>query len=402
MNNNHMPITATTDKPYLRPAKEAPMSKLPHLFFLIRSLGHGGSERQLIELVKALDTTSFRITVATFYDGGLLRSEMEALPGVSVLSFGKRSRWDVLSLLWRVFRTVRQERPDILWAYIGIAYELVALLGLVLRVRVVWGLGMSETDQSREGWATVASFRLCAWMSRLTDLMIANSYSGMCHYAKEGYASERLAVVSNGIDTDRFQPNQVARVRIRASWSVSESELLIGMVGRLDPQKDHPTFLRAAAILASQNPTIRFVCVGDGPSVYRQRLMQLAHELGLADRLIWIRSSNDMPDIYNAFDLATLPSAYGEGFANVVGEAMSCGIPVVATDVGDSAFVVDNPEQIVPRNDPVALAAAWERYFKMSSEEKVTISRKGRERIVSEFGIAQLRDRTIALIQGIR
>jgi glycosyltransferase involved in cell wall biosynthesis len=224
----------------------------------------------------------------------------------------------------------------------------------------------------------------------------------MEHYIKEGYVKGRLAVVSNGIDTDRFRPDEAARMRVRSSWNVSDRELLIGMVGRLDPQKDHPTFLKAAAIIASRNSAVRFACVGDGPTQYREHLIRFAQELGLGERLIWVRSSNEMPDVYNAFDIATLPSAYGEGFANVVGEAMSCGIPVIASDVGDSAFVIANPDQVVPRGNPSALASAWERLLGKSFDERRCISQKCRERIVSEFGIAQLRDRTVALVEGMQ
>ena len=91
------------------------------LFFLIRSLGHGGAERQLTELVKGLDTSRFQVTVATFYDGGALRSEIEGLAGVRVISLGKKGRWDLLPFVRRLARVVRETRPDVLHGYMGTA-----------------------------------------------------------------------------------------------------------------------------------------------------------------------------------------------------------------------------------------------------------------------------------------
>ena len=100
-----------------------------HLFFLIRALDHGGAERQLIELVKDLDKSRFEITVATFYDGGGLRPEMEKIAGVRVVSLGKKGRWDLLPFVWRLSRLVRRLRPDVLHGYMGIANELCSLMG---------------------------------------------------------------------------------------------------------------------------------------------------------------------------------------------------------------------------------------------------------------------------------
>ena len=128
---------------------------------------------------------------------------------------------------------------------------------------------------------------------------------------------------------------------MRLEWGIAECEKLIGQVGRLDPMKDHSTFLKAAALLAHERKDVRFVCVGEGPTGYRDELYSLAKTLGLASRLIWAGSRRDMPAVYNAFDVAVSSSRWGEGLPNVIAEAMACGVPCVVTDVGDSAFVVD-------------------------------------------------------------
>lgn len=372
------------------------------LFFLIRSLGHGGAERQLIELVKRLDSTRFEITVATFYDGGALRPELERVSGIRVISLQKKSRWDVVSFLVRLHRAVRGAAPDLIHGYLGIANELALIFGRLAGARVVWGLRMSQMDYSRHDWATGVSDRIGAGLSRFTDLMIANSHAGRNDYAAAGYRADRITVVSNGIDTARFRPDADARRRVRAEWKVRDGELLVGMVGRINPQKDHANFLRAAAKLAAGRPGVRFACVGDGPAELRDSLDQLARDSGLDGRVLWIRGSNDMTGVNNAFDLATLASAYGEGFPNVIGEAMSCGVPVVATDVGDSALIVGNPGQIVPPRNADALAMAWQRVIELPAAERAALGTAHRTRILNTFSMEHLTAKTVELLEALR
>ena len=148
-----------------------------------------------------------------------------------------------------------------------------------------------------------------------------------------------MAVIPNGIDTSRFREMPGSGARLRALWGVRDDQILIGLVGRLDYMKDHPTFLRAAAKLTHHNDSVRFVCVGGGPISYAAQLKDLSSELGLHDRIVWAGDQDDMPSVYSALDLL-VSSSSGEGFSNVIGEAMACGVPCVVTDVGDSALIV--------------------------------------------------------------
>src|SRR5438128_1272138 len=116
------------------------------LLFLIRSLDRGGAQRQLVELAKGLDKTRFEVTVATFYDGGALRGEIEGADGVAVLSLHKKGRWDLLPFVWRLLQTVRRVRPQVIHGYMGVANELSLLVGRLVGALVVWGLRASDMD----------------------------------------------------------------------------------------------------------------------------------------------------------------------------------------------------------------------------------------------------------------
>ena len=372
------------------------------LFFLIRSLDHGGAERQLIELVKALDRSRYQITVATFYDGGKLRPALAAIEGVRVVSLGKRGRWDVLPFIVRLLSEVRRARPDIVHGYLNVANELALLAGRVVGAKVVWGLRMSSVDWTRYERVSRVSARIGALLSGMADLHIANSEAGRAAYAESGYPADRIVVIPNGIDTMVFFPDAVARARIRHEWGVDDATCVVASVGRIDPQKDHASFLRAAALLARRRPDVRFVVVGDGPEPLRVQLEALADELRLTNRIRWIRGSNEMRSLYNAFDVLALTSAYGEGFPNVVGEAMACGTPVVATDVGDASRVVSDGTLVVPPRDPVALDAAFERLLRRTPSDRRALGDELRERISQHFSVRTLAIRTAAVLDGLR
>jgi glycosyltransferase involved in cell wall biosynthesis len=167
-----------------------------------------------------------------------------------------------------------------------------------------------------------------------------------------------MTVIPNGVDTRRFAPDRASGSRLRASWRVRERSLLIGIVGRLDPMKDHQTFLRAAAILANSRADARFVCIGAGPERYTSDLKTLAGELGLGDKVIWPGFIlRDIPAAYNALNICCSSSSFGEGTSNSIAEAMACGVPCVVTDVGDSKLIVGETGVVVPPKNPAALSA---------------------------------------------
>jgi glycosyltransferase involved in cell wall biosynthesis len=308
-------------------------------------------------LSKRLCERGHDVVIAIFYPGGPLEKELSDTK-VRIQALNKRGRWDVVGFLLRIIQVVREERPDVLHGYL-LEPNLIAtiLKPLFPTMKVVWGIRCSNLDHA--DWLDKLSFKLNCWMSSFPDVIIANSHAGREYHLSAGYPAGKIVVIPNGIDTERFRPDPKARQRIRLEWGVGECEKLIGLVGRLDPMKDHPIFLEAAAFVAKKRKETRFVCVGGGPEEYRASLQTLARSLGLGERLLWAGPREDMPAVYNALDVA-VSSSYGEGLSNVIGEAMACGVPCVVTNVGDSAWLVGDTGRVVPPKDHVALKNAIE------------------------------------------
>lgn len=364
--------------------------------FLLRALTYGGAERQLVVLAKGLHARGHDVVVVVFYSGGPLEKDLLDA-GVRIRSLNKRGRWDVQNFLSQLVRVMREDRPDILHSYLT---ELVTMIlkPLFPRTKVVWGIRVSNIDYRDYDWLALVSFKLDCWLSRFADAIISNSHSGRDYHVALGYPAEKTVVIPNGIDTDRFYPNPMARGRIRKEWGIAEHEVLIGLVARLVPMKNHPSFLKVAASLVQERKDIRFVCVGDGPKDYRTTLQELTKTLGLTGYVIWTGARSDTADIYNALDLLVSSSAYGEGFSNVLGEAMACGIPCVVTKIGDSALVVGPSGTIVPPNDSEALADAMGRMLTAPRPDPMTI----RRRILDHFSIETLVSATERTLQAVR
>jgi glycosyltransferase involved in cell wall biosynthesis len=359
---------------------------MTRLVFLIRSLDYGGAERHLLTLVRALDKERFSVTVLYFYGGGRLEDELRA-SGVRMISLGKRGRWDLLGFSWRLVKQLRALRPDILHSFLVEPNLLTVFLKPLLpSVRVVWGVRASRVHFENYDRFSRVSFRLQCLFSRRADLIIFNSERGRAYHLSEGFPAAKSMVIPNGIDTELFKPEPEARSSVRAQLGVAGEALLVGCVGRLDPMKDHPTLLRAAAVVCREREAVRFVCVGGGPTSYLSELQRLAGELSVAEKVIWTGALSSMAALYSALDLL-VSASFSEGFPNVIGEAMACGVPCVVTDTGDSALIVGETGRVVAPRDPRALAAA---IISSLETESVETGAKARARILENFSVERM------------
>jgi glycosyltransferase involved in cell wall biosynthesis len=367
---------------------EAPL----HVFFLVRSLQRGGGERQLATLALGLAAQGVRVTVAVMYGGGALERDLAGAAGVAVVHLRKRGRWDVPVVAGRLLQAVRRTGPGVIYGFMPGANELALLAGRLAGVRVVWGIRSANVPWGSYDWLPHALFRLGARLSRLPDLIIANSEAGRAHHVEAGYDGRRMIVIPNGIDSNRWRPDPAAGAALRRAWRVPAAAPLVGLVARLDPMKDHATFL--AAVRASSVPALHAACIGDGDV---GAVQALAAELGLADRVHVVGPTDDVRAAYGALDLL-VSSSLGEGFSNVIGEAMACGVPCVVTDVGDSARIVGSLGEVVPARDPVAMAAAIDRLW---TRRGPGLSEACRARIVTEFGVEALVRRTRERLEAL-
>jgi glycosyltransferase involved in cell wall biosynthesis len=370
--------------------------------FLIHSLIPHGAERQLCELVRSLDRGRFEIHVAVFYGpeagyDGALWEEVAALPGMELHCLHKRpGALGYLTALPRLFSLMRRLRPTIVHGYMDSNLPSL-LLGKMLRTRVVWGIRRTSQDLTKLDRLSHLLLRVMVKLSKFVDLVIFNSEAGRSNHAAMGMRPQRMEVVANGFDVVRFKPNPALGATQKDAWRIPSEVPLIGIVGRLNPVKDHPTFLRAAARLNRQWPEARFICLGDGPESYRSSLLDMAKAMDIGDRVQFPGTCADMQAAYNALSFLVLSST-DEGFPNVLGEAMACGIPCVTTRVGDAAALVGPWGVVVDPGDDEAIAAALSALLQESTPERKARAEAARQRICSTYSTETLAKNTERLL----
>jgi glycosyltransferase involved in cell wall biosynthesis len=349
---------------------------------------------QVTTLANGLARSGHAVSLLVFYPNGALRERLS--PGVKVRYLEKRGRWDVIGFLRSLFRILDEERPDVLYAFLPVANLLACLLRLrSAKFKVTWGVRASDVDLGHYDWLSRLTYWLERRFSRCPDLIIANSEAGRRYAVSRGFPdNDRFLVIPNGIDVQRFRPDTRLRAEVREQWGVSPDELLVGIVARLDPMKDYPNFLEAAAKLARRENGVRFVSVGTGPEDYAGALRERAHDLGLDKGLIWAGARGDLPAVYNALDLLVSSSAFGEGFSNVLGEAMACGVSCVATDVGDAREILGDGGVVVPPGNADALVAGILTQLERVRLEGSGLSIMVRQRITANFSAEMLVKRT--------
>lgn len=355
----------------------------------------------MVALACALRRRGHEICVVTLYGGEAFAADL-AKAGIEHRVVGKRGRYDLLVPHWRIAELVREWRADIFYSFLP-AQNLAAIVmsPFLGGAKVVLGVRAAYLDASQYDGLAGLSYGLEPYVAHFSNLIIANSASGLRWCMDRGFPSKKLRLVPNGVDTSRFCPDPEARSRLRESLSLGPEKILIATICRLDVMKDHPLFLRAAARLAVLHPEMVFACVGNGDSAYLAELKRIASGLNLEDRLLWLPAQENVEAVLNAADICVLPSAHGEGFPNIMVEAMACGTPIVSTGVGDCAAIADQLLPVVPPGDDEAMAQAVEVTLRRLKLERGEYRERLRERVLRHYSVDVLGATTEALLQGI-
>lgn len=366
---------------------------------VVTGLDVGGAELMLSELVTR--GAMYRHSVTSLTGIGPIGEQLSRR-AVRVEAINIRKDPSAWLAMNRFCSTIKHRRPALVQTWL---YHADLAGGIAARragVPLVWNLRQTDVEWGVHKLTTRIVIRACALLSKyLPSAIVCVSDSARAVHARLGFDRTKLITIPNGVDTSRFTTVPEQQKGLKAELRLAPDSILVGRVGRFHPQKDYKTFVDMAARLAPNYRNVVFVMVGRDVSWSNSELRAWIESAGIRERAYLLGERNDIPSILGSLDVAVSSSSCGEGFPNVVAEAMSCGVPVVATNIGDSGIVVNDTERIVEPHDVQALVVAVARIIDGGEEYRKNLGFEDRQRIVNQFNVENMVKKYEALYEGI-
>ncbi len=329
----------------------------PNVLFIIDSFEQGGSERQALQLLTQLHNDGqCRLHLACLQGHGSLRTEAERLGLGEINEYPLNSFYDLnfFKQLRRYVRYLKENQIDVVHTHCFYT-NVFGMAGAFLAGTPVRLTSKGETN----GFRTPMQKRAERMSFLMADRVIANCLVVRDLLISEGVNPKRIIQHYNGLDLERMKVrDDLTREQARARFGLPETgKRFVTIVANLrNPVKDHPMFLRAAALVHAEVPDAAFVLAGEGEFI--STLRELAGDLGIADDVHFIGRCDDVPILLFGSHVGAL-SSKAEGFANAILEYMAAGLPVVATDVGGvrEAIIDGETGYVVPSGDAEQMAA---------------------------------------------
>ena len=364
------------------------MLRRPKLLHVITGLNVGGAERALYTLLSGGLAKALDCHVVSLTNDGYYRPLICEI-GVQVDSLGMPVGRPTVSSMGRLVKIVRRVRPHIIqgWMYHGNLAGVFSRRLAPGKPALVWNIRHSLYDLGAERLGTQCVIRVSRRLSEGMEGIIYNSAISRAQHEAFGFHADKGVVIPNGFDLACWRPDPVDRQAVRSTLGLCSGDLLLGYVGRFHTMKDIPTLLMALRRVMESMANLHVVMIGRETGPDNPVLAPSIRELPM-ERLHFLGQRHDIPFLLRGLDLHCLCSAWGEGFPNVIAEAMASGVPSVTTDVGDARLIVGDTGFVVTPSDPPALASALIAALSESREQRHVRGVKSRQRIEENFSLS--------------
>jgi glycosyltransferase involved in cell wall biosynthesis len=320
------------------------------ILFVIDSLGFGGAERQLVELIKELSRSNYELTLACTLkvDKGYTHHVLDT--GTPIYYFSRRYKFDLIVPLLSLKRLIDSHQFDVIHGFMNMGSLLAVLAGKMTRTPVVSSAIRDAKDQNLKVKI------LKRMIAILSDIFVSNTQAGLNNRFRRPASKHR--VIYNGVDLKRFD-RPVDIQALRACLGVGKFRRILLSVSSFSENKDHLTLLQAFKLVLESNDEVCMLLVGDGPG--RRQMEAFANHLGIGGYVRFTGYRDDVDEIYQVADiciLSTNTKRHLEGISNALLEAMASGTPVIATRGGGTNEVIEDGVngQLIPAGDSKAIA----------------------------------------------
>ncbi len=369
---------------------------------IINSLDRGGAETVMVDLMNVLKKNNIDLHVISLLGKGNVYNDIANL-GIKVSAINKKKSiffvFSFIKLLLLLIRT----KPDVVhtWMYHSDLFG-----GLAAKIagvkKIIWSIHNTNLDKDKTKLSTRITVRICVILAYwIPTGVIFCSIKSAKYHALIGYPKEKITIIHNGFNTSKYHPTKEFRSKLLNELDITNKDVfLIGHIGRFNPIKNHAGFINAASIINKSFPEVHFILAGDGVDSQNKSLNLIIDNLGVSKVVHMIGYRSDTLEIISSLDLL-VSSSFGEAFPLVVGEAMSCEVPCVVTNVGDSAYLVNDTGEIVYNNSAYDIANGVKKILKMKEEDYRKMCICARYRIIDNFKIETIAKQYMEVYKGV-
>jgi len=355
---------------------------------IITGLNDGGAEHTLFKICK-YDNLNKHIVISLTGPG----KYFSLLKKLKIKVYCLNASFFSIHKFFFLIRLLNLLNPDIVQTWLvhadfvgGIAARLASIK------KIIWNVRYSDLKLGKAKLTTIIIIKILSKLSYLIpkSIVIASKRAKKIYEIK-GYDKKKLRFIPNGYDLSILKPSKFQKINFQKKNKIKKKIPLIGKVARFDLKKDHLNLIKALSLIRSKNVNFSCVLIGTNINQSNIKLVSKIKELKLSNHVKLLGQNDDITKVMNGLDVYIQSSSYGEGFPNVVAEAMSCGTPCVVTDVGDAKFIVGKNGWIVPPNNSIKLAKAIEKALsEIGTSHWSRRCNKARLRIKDNFNIINM------------
>lgn len=360
------------------------------IVLMLTGLLMGGAERQVCDLADQLADAGHDVMLISLTGNSVIRPVHKSIKLLQMKM--RKTPLDFLAVYWRIRKILSEYQPDVVHSHMIHAILFARLLRLTVNIPRV----ICTAHSTNEGG------KIRALIYRLTDFL-ADSSTNVSEEAVQAFIkagackSGRMIAIHNGIDTNRFHFSKEARNNKRAELGLDEKTPLLLAVGRLTEAKDYSNLLQAFSCIEIMPNKPRLAIVGVGE--LRSQLENEAKNLGISDKIHFLGLRQDIPELMSAADIYVMSSAW-EGLPLVIGEAMACERPIVATDAGGCSEWMGKIGTLVPVRNSEALSEAIQKTLSLDLEQRTYMGQSARARIVEHYSLKKVAETWLKIYKG--
>jgi len=363
------------------------------ILHIITDLNTGGAEMMLFKILNHFSKKNkIESFVIVLMGRSSLSDKFESI-GINIKYLNlKEERIPSFRALLKMYNYTKLFKPTIIqgWMYHSNLAALLLKLFLPNNVKIYWNIRQTLYNIKYEKNLSQLVIRILILFSKYINKIIYNSHISKNQHEKLGMDKSNSKIIYNGFEFNIYKPNPLSRKKIRAKYGIPDDAIVIGHIARYHPMKNHKMVIHLASTIINSNSKVWFLMVGKNVSKHNSELTSLMMNYKIKNRLLLIGEQLIIPEILTSFDIALCLSSWGEGFPNVIGEAMCSGLTVVATDVGDSKMIVGEYGSIIEPNNIINAVREINEYIDMDESKRNRLGLKGRDFIIKNFSIENI------------